>query len=58
MKSRKLRKAMTWGDVAELMERIARRADQESETHRKMAMMHRQLAHDLRALLRGKLMPV
>ena len=55
---RKQRPAMTWGDVFDLMEKIAVSADRDAENSKKLAAMHRQLAKDLRAMFAGKLMAI
>jgi len=58
MKKRKpfrIRESYTWGDIAELMEVIAVKNEQDATYQRKLAAMHRSLARDLRALVAGKL---
>lgn len=57
-KVRRVRPAMTWGDIMELMEKIAKAADRDAENSMKLAAMHRQLAKDLRAGFAGKLMAI
>lgn len=54
-KRRRIRPAMTWGELVGLMEKIAVAADRDAENSKKLAAMHRQLAKDLRAGFAGQL---
>ena len=52
MKRHKVKHAMTWGEIPDIMDMIAVESERVRDLHHKIAAMHRGLAGDIRSLLR------